>query len=293
MKKSVCLFAAVLCFGLCSCTDTKSNLSASGSDSPASSSDTKDAAETISLGGESFTTDVTNLTISDTEVTDISVLAQCKNLQELILYSKSIDDYAPLSNLPVLNLLSFYGTTIDLQKLSSALSDSQTLKVLGFHVLKIDDPSHISDFHYLEELNIVGCDFSDLTPLEKMTNLTRLFLRGNEITTLAPLSGLITLQWLDASDNEKITDLCPISNLAQLQTLSMDHCNITDITPLEGLKNLETVTFEANHITDLTPLSNLPSLKEANLNFNQVKDFSALIEAKPNLNLLANESTGS
>jgi len=49
--------------------------------------------------------------------------------------------------------------------------------------------------------------------------------------------------------------------------------------------NLQTITLEANHITDITPLINLPNLKEANLSFNQVKDFSALIAAKPNLDI--------
>ena len=69
----------------------------------------------------------------------------------------------------------------------------------------------------LTELKIICKDLTDedIVPLQLMTNLSFLDLRGNRINNLSPLAGLSNLRKLWLDDN-KITDVKPIARLSNL-----------------------------------------------------------------------------
>jgi uncharacterized protein YkwD len=94
-----------------------------------------------------------------------------------------------------------------------------------------------------------------------------LYLCGNYITDLSPLSGLKELRILMA-DNNRISDLTPLAELTNLQYLYMNNNRISDLTPLGGLANLYTLALYSNLITDLTPLYGLSGLNNVLLQGN-------------------------
>ena len=74
---------------------------------------------------------------------------------------------------------------------------------------------------YLNLKDLDGNQFTDLTPLKDLTQLTRLDLIDNQITDLTPLKNLTQLTTLNLIDNQ-ITDLMPLKDLTQLRELDIE-----------------------------------------------------------------------
>ena len=126
-------------------------------------------------------------------------------------------------------------------------------------------------------------NISDLTPLANLSNLRDLELSNNKVTnitpltnldltridisytgtcsglSLAPLSGMTSLLWLDVRDCP-LTNLSALSGLTNLITLYLTNSNISDISPLSGLASLVTLQLLDNPISDLSPIAGLAAL---------------------------------
>ena len=101
---------------------------------------------------------------------------------------------------------------------------------------------------------------SDLSGLERATNLRVTSIHGNSIGDLTPLANLTKLRYLNLGGC-RITDVSPLANLGSLETLSLRVNNITDVTPLASLINLRELWILSNPILDYTPLLNLPKIE--------------------------------
>jgi hypothetical protein len=128
-------------------------------------------------------------------------------------------------------------------------------------------------------LYLLGNQITDISPLSKLINLKVLDLSCNKIDDLNPLSSLINLRQLYLTDNQ-ITDISPLSELLNLESLDLDDNRISNIFPLSSLTNLGgsygTLILSRNQITDITPLSNLTKLEWLDLRYNQITDFTPL-----------------
>ena len=114
------------------------------------------------------------------------------------------------------------------------------------------------------------------TGLQYATNLNAIPLNQNEITDLSPLSNLIQLESLAAWGNP-ISDISPLAKLTNLRYIDLGGCDIADITPLSNLTKLETLKLGLNYrIRDISPLANLTNLKYLRLNRNRIVDISPL-----------------
>jgi Leucine-rich repeat (LRR) protein len=129
----------------------------------------------------------------------------------------------------------------------------------------------------------------DITGLEYAKNLRHLDLGGNNnhIQDLRPLSNLIHLTSLHiwhTTLKGPVTDLDlhPLTNLVQLEVLSLSGNGITDITLLSHFTKLRKLHLTHNYITDITPLSHLIELRELKLRNNYIEDFSPVLNL-PNL----------
>ena len=69
---------------------------------------------------------------------------------------------------------------------------------------------------------------TELSGIEHCTGLAYVYLAGNEIVDLGPLSELAKLQQLDVSQNQ-IVDVTPLGGLSQLKTLYLSDNQIVDI----------------------------------------------------------------
>ena len=91
-----------------------------------------------------------------------------------------------------------------------------------------------------------------MAPLRDMSELRSLYIAGNKIKSLDPVSGLKKIWTLDVSGNP-IEDPAPIAKLKGLQSLSLAGCGIKNI---EFVRTLTPnfIRLEGNPIADFVPL---------------------------------------
>ena len=154
-------------------------------------------------------------------------------------------------------------------------AEMETLVELSAGFRNITDLRGIEFAINLTKLYLRDNQISDLTPLANLTNLTDLNLMDNEVIDLTPLSNLTNLTRLDLWGNDVI-DLTPLSNLTNLIDLNLIHNDVQDLTPLSNLTNLTGLHLWGNDVQDLTPLANLTSLTGLNLGANDISDLTPL-----------------
>jgi internalin A len=162
-----------------------------------------------------------------------------------------------------------------LNKNKESVETLHTINAL-LQVAKTNDCNQASKLlSALTELFLDGNQIADLKPLSTLTNLTTLSLSSNQIADLKPLSTLTNLTELSLFGNQ-IADLKPLSTLSNLTYLSLNNNQITDIKPLSTLTNLTGLTLFGNQIADLKPLSTLTNLTGLSLHNNQIADIKPL-----------------
>ncbi|MEG4352489.1 leucine-rich repeat domain-containing protein [Microcoleus sp. LAD1_D3] len=195
---------------------------------------------------EQILSSMTELDLSNTGISDISILGSLTNLSTLSLDCNQNTDISILGSLTNL-------TTLD-------LSDNQ-----------ITDISFLGSLTNLSTLNLNDNKISDISILGSLTNLTTLYLGGNKISDISILGSLTNLTTLHLWGNE-ISDISILGSLTNLTTLDLDNNKITDISSLGSLTNLTTLYLEYNNnkITDISALRSLTNLTELNLDNNQM-----------------------
>ena len=187
-------------------------------------------------GGSGFT-------LEARQIADLTGLEFAADLTELFLDRNNVSDLSPLRNLTNLTLLS-----------------------LNFNK-RVSDLSPLSNLP-LRSLSLENNDLTAPYPsLRNLTNLQRLFLKGNALTDLSLLSNLTGLIQLSLSEND-VSDLSPLSNLTGLTQLSLYRNDVSDLSPLQNLDNLSHLTLATNDISDLSPLLQMPNLRDVHLTGN-------------------------
>ena len=106
---------------------------------------------------------------------------------------------------------------------------------------------------------------SDLTGLEKATNLTSLYLSGS-FTDISAVSGLTNLTTLELGGS--FTDISAVSGLTNLTRLELGvsrNGSFTGISAVSGLTNLTTLSLRGRGITDISAVSGLTNLTHLEL----------------------------
>ncbi len=261
-------------------------------------------------------TQLISLDLGDNAISDVSVLSGLTQLTDLSLSGNPITDFSALAGLTQLTSLNGISDISALLRLiqlppeaifipdanlAAAVQESLGLArrtALTTHAMlalthleapnrQITDLTGLEHARHLRRLNlggeyIAGEGFvnsnavTDLSPLEKLTQLTYLYLRDNTITDISPLAGLTQLKSLNLWGNA-ITDISPLSGLTQLTYfLNLRDNTITDISPLAGLTQLTYLYLGGNPITDISPLAGLTQLKSLELWDNPITDISPL-----------------
>ena len=193
-------------------------------------------------------------------ISDISGLEYCVNLERLDLGVNQISDISALSNLT--NLTQLYLTTNQIREIAP-LSNLRSLRTLFLDWnWQIADISYLSNLTNLTGLYLESNQINDISPLSNLGNLTQLGLGGNEISDISALSNLINLTWLDISRNS-ISDLSPISDLVNLTNLFAANNHIIDVSVLSRLTEMTIIFLDNNQIVDISSLSGLTRLGES------------------------------
>jgi hypothetical protein len=99
----------------------------------------------------------------------------------------------------------------------------------------------------------------DLTGLESATHCTELYLNGNQITDLSPLSDNPKMSVLSLYGNQ-LTDLSPLSDIIDLQWLFLEDNHISDLSPLLHMTNLEILRLDANPLDARAYCQTIPGI---------------------------------
>ena len=163
-------------------------------------------------------------------------------------------------------------------------------------------PIIVEEMERLEELEVPNRGIRDLTGLQFATNLSRLYLgdwgqKGNQVSDLSPITGLIELRALFFSDNPisdlaslkglknltylnfsntLVSDLSPIAGLINLKNLYFSNAKVSNLLPIAGLINLESLSFHGNNVSDLSPIAGLINLTSLWTTGNNISDLSPL-----------------
>ena len=109
----------------------------------------------------------------------------------------------------------------------------------------------------------------------KITDIEGLDLSHHRISDLSPLSALANLKWVSLRNN-RISDLSPLKELINLERIYLDYNQVSDLSPLSELTNLSAIKIDNNRISNLSPLIPLINLQSIFLRYNQITDVSPL-----------------
>ena len=136
------------------------------------------------LSGLEHLVNITELDLTQNQVTDLSPIASLTKLTSLDLAQNDITDISPLTSLTNLTFLRIQDNMVtDI----SPLAGLTKLTELNLWTNEISDISPLAALTDLAKINLTKNKISDLSPLASLTNVTKLELTKNEITDLSPL----------------------------------------------------------------------------------------------------------
>ncbi|MBE0647074.1 MAG: hypothetical protein IH596_04740 [Bacteroidales bacterium] len=205
---------------------------------------------------------ITTLDFSNTPVTSIEALKSLDALESVTFNNTQVNNLEPLAALPALRKIYCDQTLVKKDKavqfmishpqvvVSFATTELQTWwsrmpdewQSVFFIYRKLDNPPTPEQLHELmtiDSLNING---------------------RSTITSLAPVTELPRLRWLDCSLTP-ITTLDPLEDLLNLSYLSAKSTGIASVKPLSALVNLKYIDLDNTKVTDISPLVRLTGLK--------------------------------
>ena len=92
----------------------------------------------------------------------------------------------------------------------------------------------------------------------------------------AQLDTIINFDWENSVGTATLDDPSFISQMGNLEFLSLENAGLTDITFLQNLTKLKRLDLDFNQISDIQPLQNMTDLQELDFNDNLVRDISTL-----------------
>ena len=215
---------------------------------------------------------LTELSLHDNAIVDISALVLLENLRVLDLSHNQLKDISHLGSLTQLNELRL--TANPLVSIG-AISSLINLEALYLDYTGTQDISPLRTLTSLDRLSLNRNRIVDLTPLAELTSLRLLYLSWNAITDVEPLASLTSLRNLNLGVN-RIADIESLSKLVNLVTLRLFENEISDVSALASMTGLRNLSLHSNYIVDLGPLSELTNLISLELAANYIEDITAL-----------------
>jgi internalin A len=213
-------------------------------------------------------TALTTLSLSGTQVSDLTPIAPLTALTTLSLFGTQVSDLTPIAPLTSLTTLNLGGTQVsDL----TSIAPLTALTLLNLSGTQVSDLTSIAPLTSLTMLNLNSTQVSDLTPIAPLTALKLLNLSGTQVSDLTPIAPLTALTTLSLSGTQ-VSDLTPIAPLTALTLLNLSGTQVSDLTPIAQLTSLTTLNLGGTQVSDLTPIAQLTSLTMLNLNSTQVSD---------------------
>lgn len=186
--------------------------------------------------------------------------------------------YADLSYLPYLESLhitdSVQGELINVK----GLSHLTELRVVGGS-LNEDELTAIGQLTGLKRLTLSNCGLSSIASLSHMNQLEYLDLSQNTIRNLKVITDMQELQELYLNNNV-VTDLSSLAGLTKLKILDLSYNDLKSVDPLLTDTALTYLNLAHNQVTDVQTLSSLHTLVELDISYNTITDVTAISSCK-------------
>ena len=256
--------------------------------------------------------------IEDGRFTDISNIANLKNLIEISLTNNYIKDLSPLSELQNLRKAYVgYEETIDYSPLNS-WTNIEYLTVQEYDLIDVSflfdlvnlkelevqanywDVSFLKNMDKLEYLRVNCKEIKNFDSISICKGLKKFYMWADDMPDLNCLKDLPELHWLvlycgnngkDDEISERLNlSIKIISEIQNLKLLSLHLERGLDYTPISKLTGLTELTINHADISDIDFLIPLKNLTHLNLAWNAISDISALknLDNLESLNLDAN-----
>lgn len=137
-----------------------------------------------------FIPSLKNLTLRNTSGTNITFLDSLQNLQTLSLLYSDVKDLSPVRHLKHLRYLAVYDSPASD---FSFVSELEQLEFLGLYYVGVRDLSPLAHLRNLRRLDIAGTNVSDLSPLRSIKSLESITLLDVPVSDFSPLIGLDNL----------------------------------------------------------------------------------------------------
>lgn len=213
--------------------------------------------------GYQLTSQLESLCLTNNRLKKIERLEPCVNLTDLVLRQNAITIVEGLHTLQNLTELDLYMNAIS-HIPPDTFSHNPKLQKLDL------------SFNQLRSL--------DSFPSHNLSNLQELYLIGNKIKKITPLTGMSELTMLELGDN-RIRDIENLNSVPSLQGLWLGRNKISAIQNLDALTNLRRLSLQSNRITAIEGLSHLANLEELYLSHNGLTSMEG-IDGLHNLVLL-------
>ncbi|EJS64873.1 MULTISPECIES: NEAT domain-containing leucine-rich repeat protein [Bacillus] len=207
-----------------------------------------------------------SLDLSNNKITNVAPLIEMKNVKSLYLSGNQIEDVTALAKMEQLDYLNLANNKITNVAPLSALKNVTYLTLAGNQIEDIKPLYSLP----LKDLVLTRNKVKDLSGIDQMNQLNKLFIGKNQIEDVTPLAKMTQLTELDLPNNE-LKDITPLSNLVNLQKLDLEANYISDLSPVSKLNKLVYLSFVANEIRDVRPVIELS--KKAYINVQNQKVF--------------------
>jgi hypothetical protein len=181
--------------------------------------------------------------LSGRKARDLSILKHLHRLHTVTLSDSDINDLTPLQQVLRLTSLSLRRTSVDI----SQLTELRTLRSLNIWDCSVTNQWAFQNLTQLERLTLFGCQLGELTPLVPLQNLIYLSLDGFT-GDLSPIRSLANLQSLRIWSSTPL-DLSWLDQLAGLQTLGLEYCRMIYISTLPMLPKLRHLDLTGSRLS--------------------------------------------
>ena len=182
--------------------------------------------------------------------------------------------YSDLAYLPYLESLEIpdaaNGELVHLKSLS---------QLTDLHVengsLSEEELSAIGQLTGLKRLTLSNCGISSIASLSHMNQLQYLDLSQNTIRNLSVIGDMQELEELYLNNNV-VTDLTSLSSLTKLRMLDVSYNSLKSVDPIRSITALTYLNFAHNEVSDVRMLTSLVALIELNASYNALTDVTAI-----------------
>ncbi len=232
-----------------------------------------------SVEGVEKASELIALYLGSNSLTSVAGAEKLEKLETLEVSSnklESIPSFKADSKLTNLSL-----SSNKLKKLELNLNNLKSLYADGNEIAEIAVTAPV-----LETLNLSDNKLAALDGLKDLTTVETLDLSGNNsISDLTPIAGMTKLTGLgltftDKNPANELVSLEALKDMTELETLTISYTGIKDITPLASLTKLTALTLNNSGVTSTAALEKLSKLTTIDLSANKIQDVSGLKNKK-------------